>query len=458
MSVKNNSITVSSLVISLLSFLISLNDGYAAGRERTKQIAQPRAVVRLRATLNTDSVKTSAFSPVSRLIAVGYKDQTVQLWDVANGKLQRTLTGFKEPPAMYWSPDGLRLLTTNSGKTASIWDAQTGKRLCELTGLQHDIRDVEWSPNGKAVMTVIENDSMKANFLGKEKTEVQLWDAETGRLKFTLVIKGLFVGAKFSPDGQQILTTGDKEDAKLWDALTGQLKATLRPPHRSIFTGASFAFSPNGRFIAANSYGRGIYLWEADTGKLQATVVEQDFGKNDYSLRGFSPDGKLFVLYREHLKGFGKTESSVELRDGVTGELRGMLTGRNMRDSTHQLVWSHDCQTLVTAGGSHKYEGKLWDVATGRLIATFPMLAKEGHMPLSGIYYNDLDGLSFHPRLPILMATNNNFIRFWNPVNGELLQTIENPGSNAQWSADGQLLLTISKDQNFVQIWELAQK
>jgi WD40 repeat protein len=71
-------------------------------------------------------------------------------------------------------------------------------------------------------------------------------------------------------------------------------------------------------------------------------------------------------------------------------------------------------------------------------------------------YYNDLDHLSFHPTLPILMAANNSFIRFWNPATGELLQMLENTSFDAPWSADGRLLVTFATDRKSVQIWEVV--
>ena len=54
------------------------------------------------------------------------------------------------------------------------------------------------------------------------------------------------------------------------------------------------------------------------------------------------------------------------------------------------------------------------------------------------------------------MAANNSFIRFWNPATGELLQMLENTSFDAQWSADGRLLVTFAKDRKSVQIWELV--
>ena len=60
--------------------------------------------------------------------------------------------------------------------------------------------------------------------------------------------------------------------------------------------------------------------------------------------------------------------------------------------------------------------------------------------------YKDRDQLAIHPALPIISAANNKFIRFWSSERGELLQTLDNSGGFGEWSADGTLFLTFSKD------------
>lgn len=66
---------------------------------------------------------------------------------------------------MYSSPEGERLLITDRAKTASVWNARTGEKLCELPGLRRDIRDAKWSPDGKTIMLTTQDDSSKAHWL-----------------------------------------------------------------------------------------------------------------------------------------------------------------------------------------------------------------------------------------------------------------------------------------------------
>ena len=141
------------------------------------------------------------------------------------------------------------------------------------------------------------------------------------------------------------------------------------------------------------------------------------------------------------------------MRDSETGELRSTLTAKNMRGEYEQMVWSSDSRTVVRAAGN-KYEAKSWDVSTGQLKATFPMLLTFTRIPFDW-GYKDRDRLAIHPTLPIVSAANDKFVRFWNSETGELMQTLENSGSYAEWSADGKLFLTFAKDLSSASVWDV---
>jgi WD40 repeat protein len=308
------------------------------------------------------------------------------------------------------------------------------------------VADVKWSPNGKTILSLI----IKTR-RDEEETTVQLWDVDSGRLKFEVNVKGYGL-TQFSPNGEQLLTYSGREDARLWDVETGRLIATLDPPQGSIAHRSYGIFSPDGRLLAIHSDERGIYIWDAVSGVLKTTVLEER-KRDNCSLLGFSPNSKLLAVSREQLKSLPPTYS-IELRDVVSGALRATLRGDNMKDAASQMLWSSDSQTLITAGGSQKYEGRIWDVKTGQLKTTFPMVAKESWIPMT-FGYSNLDSLSVHPTLPVISAANYKFVRFWDLGTGELMQKIANTGS-AVWSADGKLLLTFTSDVNTTQIWQVV--
>jgi WD40 repeat protein len=118
------------------------------------------------------------------------------------------------------------------------------------------------------------------------------------------------------------------------------------------------------------------------------------------------------------------------------------------------MLWSRDSRTLIRAAGD-KYEAKIWDVTTGQLKATFPVLLSFSRNPFD-FGFRDRDQLSIHPTLPIVSAANEKFVRLWSSETGELMQTLENTGSYAaQWSADGTLFLTFAKDLKSASVWDV---
>ena len=59
--------------------------------------------------------------------------------------------------------------------------------------------------------------------------EVDLWSATTGRLLHRLVgHTSLVTDVEFSPDGRTLVTASDDHDARLWDASSGRLLHVLR--------------------------------------------------------------------------------------------------------------------------------------------------------------------------------------------------------------------------------------
>ncbi len=392
-----------------------------------------------------------SFNPINKTLLLQRK-KWWQLFDVSNGTITATFPASKATP--FLSPSAQQMLVKR-GKSANLWNTTTRQKLCVLAPLPKRIIQLEWSPDETKLMLLKEYTGFKAALLDNERTEGHLYDTNTCQLKFTFWIKSLDVKAKFSPDSRSILAAGGRDDARLLDASTGRVTATLSPPARALDIEASGWFSPDGKTIVISSYYRGISLWDAHSGTFRINLTESNFGDDTYAVRGFSPDSKLLMLYRERSKGIFSTESTIELRDTSTGKTTVVLRGGNMRDSAQQVEWSYDGNRVVTAGGNTEYNGKIWDVRTGKLIATFPMVAKVSKNPLD-VGYKDLDFLSFHPTLPIFTAVNKNFVRLWDAGTGELMQVLENATYPAQWTEDGQLLLTKTNNGKTLQIWELA--
>jgi WD40 repeat protein len=76
----------------------------------------------------------------------------------------------------------------------------------------------------------------------------------------------------------------------------------------------------------------------------------------------FSPDGRRFAT--------AGSNGLITLWDAVTR--LPMPIGRGYRSELHDVVFSPDGRRLITTGTSPKDLVKLWDVETGRDVATMP--------------------------------------------------------------------------------------
>src|SRR5262249_46889353 len=68
-----------------------------------------------------------------------------------------------------FSPDGKRVVTASSDKTARVWDAETGRPLCPSLEHKNSVRSASFSPDGRRVIT------------GSGDKTARIWDVESGK-------------------------------------------------------------------------------------------------------------------------------------------------------------------------------------------------------------------------------------------------------------------------------------
>jgi WD40 repeat protein len=95
----------------------------------------------------------------------------------------------------------LRLLLTIAGRAARLRDLKTGAPVLTLVGHPQDVTAAAFSPDGTRIVTA-----------ASDKT-ARVWDAGTGRQLFVIEQPEHFLSAVFSPDGKQIATSAIKRSS-----------------------------------------------------------------------------------------------------------------------------------------------------------------------------------------------------------------------------------------------------
>jgi WD40 repeat protein len=216
------------------------------------------------------------FSPDGKLLA-GSSGDTLKVWEVSSQRevmrLSR-ITDLLQPVA--FSPDSRMLALGTLDKTVKLWDVTARRELATLRGHATPVFGVAFSPNGK--------------LLASASTDLppRLWDIASHR-EIAQLKGSLHIGCcLFSPDGTTLITGGGAGPIKLWNLAT--MQATVIPNPRAPF-GNSQALSPDGRTLAV-SVAKKITLSNLTA---RQAVIDLSGHTGLINSVAFSPDGRTLA-------------------------------------------------------------------------------------------------------------------------------------------------------------------
>lgn len=160
-------------------------------------------------------VTSVAWNPEGTLVAAGYMDRTIRVWQPGRAEALITLEGHAGGVvSLAWSADGRTLVLGAADSTARIWDVASWTERAILEGHGNGSVQVAVSPDGRHVAT------------GSYDQTVRLWDIETGaEITGLRGHEGYVQHVAFGPDGRLLASSGRDGKIVLWD-----VEAALRNP------------------------------------------------------------------------------------------------------------------------------------------------------------------------------------------------------------------------------------
>jgi WD40 repeat protein len=289
--------------------------------------------------------------------------------------------------AVAWSPDG-RLVATGSNPEVALWDSATGKRLATLNGHTGQIYSMAWSPASKLLVSAA-NDGT-----------VRVWDTQQQRAVQTLkaASNASFLSVAWSPDGHQVVAGTPDGDVARWNAQTGTQLAAWSGPAKQQGHGGEYPFavwgvawSPDGRHIVSTRYDDLVLIWDVATGRSQA-IPKTDTQPNTAA---WSPNGRQFAVTDDAGK--------VILWSGANGARGKSFEGHDGDGWAYGLTWSPDGSMVASSRESGIIQ--IWDARTSKELA-----ALTGHL-------NAVWGLAWSPDgLRLASASDDGSVCLWGVV------------------------------------------
>ena len=283
-------------------------------------------------------ITAADFSPDGSRIVTAAVEGTARVWDARTSQSSFAIDDGEASSRVFltcFSADG-SLVVTTCDTGANVWDAETGKLICE------PIRDervdcAAFSPDGKRLVTATLNGSLR------------IWNSRSGKpLSDPIQLAKPVAAVCVSPiDGRLVAAACGDGTAFLWDTVSETQIGPLRGHTRRL---SDCEFSPDGKRLITGSYDGTARVWDVETGRFLFSSQSHSRPVRDVE---FSPDGNLFVT--------ASLDGTAQLWNAASGDRHGLPLRHD--NVVYKARFSPDGQRIATV--SFDGSARLWDTKWG---------------------------------------------------------------------------------------------
>eukprot|EP01111_Echinosteliopsis_oligospora_P009434 TRINITY_DN2762_c0_g1_i1.p1 TRINITY_DN2762_c0_g1~~TRINITY_DN2762_c0_g1_i1.p1 ORF type:complete len:419 (+),score=101.13 TRINITY_DN2762_c0_g1_i1:87-1343(+) len=285
-----------------------------------------------------------------------------------------TLTGHRNSVnAVRFHPIFSLVVSASEDATVKIWDYDSGEFERTLKGHTNAVQDLDFDKTGNLLATC------------SADLTIKLWDFQTYECVKTLHGHDHNISCvRFTPSGDHIVSSSRDKTIKVWETSTGYCIKTIAGHEDWV---RKIAISPEATMLFSCSNDQTVRVWNMSKG--ECTHVLRDHA-HVVECVALAPPHVVFP--------FNSTETSSTKDDTKT-----TISNNNNLSSTKGYL----------ASGSRDKTIKIWDLSTGKCVATY--IAHD----------NWVRSVVFHPSGKYLMScSDDKTIRIWDLMQGRAVKTI----------------------------------
>lgn len=393
-------------------------------------------------------------------------DQTIRVWDTANGQTVRVLEGHsKRVASLAVTPDVAWALSGGDDFDLRLWDVKRSR--CEkIIHLQGKLFSVAMSADAQRAVS---SSAGTDNVIGIDGTVVQVWDLNKQRLlrRFdghTSATKAVAI----TPDGKRVVTGSDDHTVRVWDVGSGTCVRTLEGHTHYV---SCVAVSADGHRVISGGWDRTLRVWDVQRGRAIGVLAGHTGILTSLAI---SPDGRLAVS--------GGWDGTVRIWDLETNRCLRTLEGHT--SLVTGVALSADGAQAVS--GSWDMNVRVWDVpkpgpavCTPRLSVRVPYAQMPSVEPDADELLADAEQAARELRFVEALKHLDDARRVGGDVQRERMATLQRQLTRhcvatglrsarvasrmtapevvtaAQWTRDGRCLFTGGRDAH-LRLWDAA--